>query len=125
VAVTGNGTGELSLSGTLTALNAALDGLHYAPASGATADQIALNVTNYVPPGSGRVSIFLGSFGLTLALDSNPNLQPTIPLPAAASVSGGAVLVFSEANANAIHVADGDSAGNPETGRPPGRNRRP
>jgi hypothetical protein len=102
VTVAGGGTSFLTLSGTLPALNAALDGLHYARTAGATSDFLSVLVSDGTRSGGTGVALALG-------LDSDPfNI---ITLPAAQSIGAGTVLVFSESNGNAIQVADGDSNG--------------
>jgi hypothetical protein len=96
----------LALSGTLPALNAALDGLLYTPAASASSDYLSVLLSDGTKT---------GNLGLGLARDSSANLLATISAPSSQSVAAGAVLVFSEANSNAIHIADGDANGSIET----------
>jgi hypothetical protein len=98
----------LALTGTLTALNTALDGLRYTPAAGASSDYLSVLLSD---------GMRTGSLGLGLTHDSSANLLATISVsaPSSQSIGAGAVLVFSEANSNAIHIADGAANGNIDT----------
>jgi hypothetical protein len=96
----------LALSGTVAALNQALDGLHYTPAAGATSDELDVLLNDGTKSGSAAVRS-------TITADAN--LAPAITVPGTQSVAAGTVLTFAEGRGNRIAVSDGDSSGGIET----------
>src|SRR5207253_9429583 len=102
--LSGNGTNLLTMSGTIAALNAALDGLEYQAPAGTTSDYL-----NVLISARGQS----GVLGTVIAVDSTPDISPVVSAPAqqAANAAGA---VFATANGNAIHLSDGDANGSPE-----------
>jgi hypothetical protein len=97
-----NGTASFTVTGTVTSLNAALNGLIYQPTSGYTgSDSLAVSIAD-----SGD-SLFAST---SVALTVNAPSQPTITAPANGSLSENGSLVFSTSKGDAITVAD-SSAG--------------
>ncbi|UBF25627.1 tandem-95 repeat protein [Kovacikia minuta CCNUW1] len=104
--ITGNGTANLTITGTLANLNTALDGLQFTPLAnfnGSSTLTINTNDLGFSGNGGG-----LGDRD-TIAITVNPindapvNTLPTTPL----SVSQGSFLVFS--NSNRISISDVDA----------------
>jgi hypothetical protein len=95
----------LALSGTVAALNQALDGLRYTSAAGATSDELDVLLNDGTKSGSAAIM---------LTISGDANLAPTIGVPGAQSIAAGTVLTFAQGTGNAITVADGDSAGGSE-----------
>jgi hypothetical protein len=103
-AIGGNGSSLVTLTGTLAALNAALDGLVYVPPtqfSGLTGLDALI-----VPSSGPDVSAFV-------SLDFADGL--TIQFPASPSLNGDQSLTFSAANGNAIAVTDPSNFGGTDT----------
>ncbi|HET6328654.1 MAG TPA: hypothetical protein VFG04_28480, partial [Planctomycetaceae bacterium] len=98
-----NGSASFTVSGTLGALNAAINGLTYQP------------TTNYVGSDTLVVSLTDGGESLTgsmnVALTVNAVAPPVITAPATATVTENGSLAFSTANANLISLSDNGAAG--------------
>src|SRR5204863_82740 len=99
-----NGSASLTVTGTLAALNTALDGLSYIPAPNYNGPDTLSLLTND-----------LGSFGSggpltassTVAITVNAvNDAPANSVPAAQATSEDTALVFSAANGNLIAISD-------------------
>ena len=108
---TGDGLSDatMTFSGTLAAINAALDGLGYLGASNYSgADSLQLALNDQGNSGSGGAQTTVGSVAIAV---SGVNNAPTISAPAAQSVNEDSNLVFS--GANAITLADIDAGSGP------------
>ncbi|HEV8067039.1 MAG TPA: hypothetical protein VGP76_04830, partial [Planctomycetaceae bacterium] len=93
-----NGTASFTVTGTVTNLNAALNGLTYTPTAGYTgSDSLSVSITDPRDNESAAKSV---------ALTINAFSPPTISAPGSGSVALNGSLVFSSANNNAITVAD-------------------
>jgi hypothetical protein len=91
-----NGSSSITVSGTLSELNAALAGLVYAPDSGyGGADSLSVSVSD---PGD--------SLSATHTVAITVNDPPTVNAPASASVNENTTLTFSAAKKDPITVAD-------------------
>ena len=111
--ITGDGTADagMSFTGTLAAINAALDGLTFAP------------TTDYVGPASIQiVTDDLGNSGAGVAMVDNDTVNITVGaandapvniVPGAQSTNEDMPLVFSSGNGNRISISDSDAGGNP------------
>lgn len=92
-----DGSPSLTVSGTVTELNAALNNLTYMPtANYVGSEALAIQASD---PGDGAS----GSNGVAITVSP---LAPIITAPTSASASIGGSLTFSSANANAISVTD-------------------
>jgi hypothetical protein len=90
-----NGSTTFTVTGTVTNLNAALNGLTYKPTSGYSgSDSLVISAAD---PGDSE------SASKSVALIVN---APTITAPSSAAVATNGTLAFSSANGNAITVAD-------------------
>jgi hypothetical protein len=93
-----NGSGSMTVTGTVANLNAALNGLTYVPTSGYSgSDSLAVSVLD---PGDS-----LSASG-SVALTVNPVTAPVITAPQAASLNENSSQVFSVAGGNAISFTD-------------------
>jgi hypothetical protein len=102
VSIIGNGTTLLGMTGSVTAINTALDGLHYNAPPGTTSDGISVLVLN--PDGTQTTA------GVNIAIrDYSLNVPPTLTVPGPQTVAAGGVLTLSAGTGNAIQVTDGDS----------------
>jgi hypothetical protein len=100
----GNGSSSFTVSGTVTNLDAALDGLVYQPTTlYAGADSLAASVSNPTDGLSAATSV-----SITVA----PLSAPAISAPASGTVSQNGVLTFSSGNNNAISLTDAAAATN-------------
>jgi hypothetical protein len=99
----------LHMSGSISALNAALDGLQYHAVFG---------------QGTGFLSVLIAgatdgsrsaSFGLPITVLGEFDSFPTMTLPGPQSVALGSVLVFSVGGGNPVSVTDGQAYYRPET----------
>ncbi len=98
-----NGSASLTVSGTVTSLNAALNGLIYQPTAGYTgSDSLAVSIAD---PGDSL------SASASVALTVNAFTPPTITAPATASLTENASFTFSTSKGNAITVADSSLGG--------------
>ena len=109
LSVTGNGTNSVSITGPITAINTALDGLVYTPdANQNGAAMLAITSNDNGNTGSGPAL----SASNSIALQINAlNDAPINTVPSTQNLAEDAALTFSPANGNAISVADPD-AGN-------------
>lgn len=114
---TGEGTGALTLEGTIAALDGALEGLTYtADVHYGGPDTLMLETDDLGHTGVGGPKTTTGSVPITVV---HVNEAPTSSLPAAQEVtentgSAKTSLAFSSANTNAISVADADAEGGAE-----------
>jgi subtilase family serine protease len=92
-----NSSASMTVTGTVTNLNAALNGLTYKPTTGYSgSDSLSVSVAD---PGDGL------SASTSVALTVN-TLPPAFTAPATATVAVNGSLVFSKTNSNLISVAD-------------------
>jgi large repetitive protein len=109
--IVGNGTSLISLTGTPVAIDEALEGLNYQPASNVTSDILEGYV---VTPGSNGPATL--STWIPIAVDPGSDDLPIVNgIPGPQAVLAGSVLEFSQAGGNAVRVADGDANGSTET----------
>jgi len=102
-----NGTASFTVSGTVSNLDAALNGLIYTPTSGYTgSDSLSLSITD---PGDSL------SASTSVALTVSAPSPPTITTPANGSLSENGSLVFSTSKGNAITVADSSAGSNADS----------
>ena len=107
--VTGTGTDNatMTFTGTLAAVNAALDGLRFVPASGYSGPaQIQFIVNDLGTSGSGGAKLANGQVDITVGA---VNDAPTLDLPGPQATPQPTPLVLSAANGNAISVSDVDA----------------
>ena len=107
----GTGTGDVTMTftGTVAALNAALDGMTYLgdPAFNG-ADSIALSVNDLGNSGSGGANIVNASIDVMVLGVNDP---PALGVPAPQAIDEDAPLIFS--GPNAISISDIDAGSNP------------
>ncbi len=111
LSVTGNGTTNVRLEGTLGALNSALGLLTYtagAVASVTGADTLAITVSDLGNTGTGNVLTNSTTVAITLW---GVNNGPVVTVPPAQSVSEDQPLTFSSGQGNLISFTDGDLGG--------------
>jgi hypothetical protein len=102
-----NGTASFTVSGTVSNLDAALNGLVYTPTAGYTgSDSLSVSIAD---PGDSLSAS--ASVGLTVSAPS----PPTITAPANGSLSENGSLVFSSSKGNAITVADASAGGSADS----------
>jgi hypothetical protein len=102
-----NGTASFTVSGTVSSLDAALNGLIYAPTSGYTgSDSLSISITD-----SGDSLSASASVALTVSAPS----PPTITAPSTGSLSENGSLVFSTSKGNAITLADASAGANSDS----------
>jgi hypothetical protein len=102
----GNGTAAFTVTGTLSGLNAALNGVTYRPTAGYSgSDTLGISLSD--PSDSLSDS---DSIGLTVTAAS----APTITAPASGSLNENSSLTFSSTNGNAVSVTD-SSAGSTDS----------
>jgi hypothetical protein len=102
-----NGTASFTVSGTVSNLDAALNGLVYTPTSGYTgADSLSVSITD---PGDSL------SASASVALTISAPSPPTITAPANGSLSENGSLVFSSSKGNSITVADSSAGGSADS----------
>ncbi len=93
-----NGSASMTVSGTVTNLNAALNGVTYQPTSGYTgSDTLAITITDTGDNKSASANVSLSIVGLA---------PPTVTAPATATLAENGSLTFSPTNGNAIAVSD-------------------
>jgi len=108
--VTGNGTASVSATGTLTDLNAALNGLSYAPnANYNGSDSLAITANDNGNTGAGGPLTDAESVAITV---NAVNDAPVNSVPGAQTVAEDTNLVFSTSNGNAITTSDVDAGSN-------------
>ncbi|MDO9460477.1 MAG: hypothetical protein Q7N95_10235, partial [Alphaproteobacteria bacterium] len=104
---TGSANASMSFSGSLSAINAALDGLRFAPGANFNgAAQIDLLVNDLGNSGSGGAKSASGSIAITVLA---VNDAPTLGLPGPQATPLATALYFSSANGNAVTVGDVDA----------------
>jgi hypothetical protein len=109
-----NGSAAMTIQGTLANINAALNGLIYAPPANLTnssSDTLSLVANDLGNTGLGGPLTATSTVAITL---DHVDLAPVNAVPGALSVNDNATLVFSSANGNQISVSDADANGNPE-----------
>ena len=117
VADSGNGTKDLTLEGTIVALNSALEGLTYTAESHYVGpDTLVLETDDLGNTGLGGPKTVTSSVSIEVL---RGNEAPTVSAPASKEVTesisvGETSLVFSSANSDQITVADSDSEGGSE-----------
>jgi hypothetical protein len=110
--VGGTGSSSLVLEGTIMALNEALEGLTYTPASVFHgADALALEADDLGHTGSGGAQTAHASVALTV---EQVDQAPMNAVPGEQTTSENGILTFSAASADAISVQDADSEGGVE-----------
>src|SRR5262249_43773041 len=109
--VTGAGTQELTLTGTVGALNAALNGLVYQAPAGTTSDFLVLTADDNGHTGPVATTTQLV---IALTVDAATDIAPTVVGPSQQTFNGAGV-TFATADGTAFHVADGDANGASET----------
>uniref|UniRef100_UPI000DE2FB18 Ig-like domain-containing protein n=1 Tax=Pectobacterium peruviense TaxID=2066479 RepID=UPI000DE2FB18 len=112
VSVVGNGTSSLTLTGSITSINAFIaDGsVLFNPVSNATGDvTLTVGIDDGGNTGSGGVKT--ASSTVTLSIDA-VNDAPVNGVPAAQTVQQDGSLVFNTANGNLISISDVDVGGN-------------
>ena len=93
-----NGSASFTVSGTVSNLNTALNGVTYQPTSGYSGfDTLAISITD---PGDNE------SASKNVALTINGLAAPSVTAPASATVLEDATLTFSAAGGNAITITD-------------------
>jgi hypothetical protein len=106
----GSGSSLLTLTGTLTSLNAALDGLHYHSPARKSADLLNVLISD---AGNAAGKPKIASLATKIPV-SGADVNPTAtgPLVGTFNIAG---VSFSTANGNPIRVSDGDANGAAET----------
>ena len=110
----GTGTGDASMqfTGTIAAINNALNGMTYTPAANFNGtDSLGITTNDLGNSGVGGPMITGNSVGITI---NHVNQAPVNTVPGPQTVNDNATLVFSSTNGNQISVADSDANGNPE-----------
>ncbi|HXY33990.1 MAG TPA: hypothetical protein VEI07_07160, partial [Planctomycetaceae bacterium] len=102
-----SGSSSLTVSGTISGLNAALNGVTYQPTMGYTgSDSLAILLSDPGDGGSASTAVSLSIVGLA---------APTITAPSTASTTQNVAIVFSSADANGIAVADAGAGAVPDS----------
>jgi len=105
-AVSGNGSGSVSLTGPINAVNTALAGLVYAPAAQYNgSDTLTVTTSDLGSTGSGGVKTDVDTVAITI---DAVNDAPVNTVPAAQSMNEDATLTFSSGNSNLISIDDVD-----------------
>jgi hypothetical protein len=95
LAGSGNGTGSLSYSGTLSALNAAMDGMTYAPPAGFQGNvSLSVEAQSDIALIAGQVLITTSSFVVTTTADSGPGSLRQAILDSNTATGGSNTIVF-------------------------------
>lgn len=111
--LTGDGMGDavLVFTGTLANINAALDGLIYAPTFAFSGtDQLNILIEDLGNTGAGGLLSDSAQVDITIAAVNDP---PTVTVPGNQTVAEDTGLIFSSANGNAITVGDPDAGSLP------------
>ena len=109
---TGTNNASMTFTGTLTNINAALNGLTYNPTSGFSgSDTLTVSTDDLGNTGVGGPQTTTSTVGIAV---NHVNQAPTNTVPGPQSTNQNTALVFSSANGNAITISDSDSGGNPE-----------
>ncbi|HWT91709.1 MAG TPA: tandem-95 repeat protein [Solirubrobacteraceae bacterium] len=107
VAVTGNGTAAVQVTGTRGAVNAALEGTTFTGAADFDgAAQLKVDVTDLGNTGSGGAKTDTETIAITV---TGVNDAPVFTAPANATVSQNSQRTFSTGNGNAISITDVDA----------------
>ncbi|MBB3902799.1 tandem-95 repeat protein [Methylobacterium brachythecii] len=107
--VTGDGTGTVVLKGSISAINAALDGLRYRGSADYNGpDTLTVTTNDNGNTGSGGAKSDTDMVSITV---TPVNDAPVNGLPSAQAVDEDTNLVFSTGNGNAITVSDVDAGG--------------
>ncbi|MGB5204314.1 MAG: hypothetical protein WBN63_09015, partial [Eudoraea sp.] len=107
--VSGNGTASVMLSGTLTDINAALDGLTFTPtASYLGAASLRIQTSDNGHSGTGGTLTDDDTISIDVIAINDP---PVNSVPAAQTVDQDGMLLFSSATATAISISDPDAGG--------------
>ena len=109
---TGTNNASMQFTGTITAINNALNGLTYSPAANFSGTD-GLGITINDLGNSGVGGPLSASSGVAITVN-HVDIAPVNTVPGAQSVDDNATLAFSSANGNPISVLDSDSGGNPE-----------
>src|SRR4029079_5347965 len=106
----GDGTtdGAMTFTGTVTNINTALNGLKFAPTANFNG-AASINITTSDQGNTGSGGALQDSDTVTINV-SAVNDAPINTVPAAQSIAEDASLVFSNANGNAISIADIDAS---------------
>src|SRR3954451_23672129 len=105
-----DGTSSMTVNGTISALNAALQGLTYAPSANHTgADTLSLTTSDLVNFGAGGILTDFDTVGITV---NALNDAPVNTAPGTQNTGEDSVLSFSQSNGNRISVGDVDDADN-------------
>jgi VCBS repeat-containing protein len=108
----GDGTGDLTLKGTIMALNEALEGLTYtAQANYGGTDTLTLAMSDLGHSGLGGPKTATGTVAIKIV---HTNEAPVNTVPGKQETEEGTALVFSKGNGNGVSVADVDSDGGVE-----------
>src|SRR6185312_8276674 len=105
--VSGNGTGTVTVTGTLANINTALNGLVFAPTGNFNGSaNLTVTTSDQGNTGSGGAKTDVDSVAITV---NAVNDAPVNTVPAAQTMSEDGTLTFSSANGNAISIADVDA----------------
>jgi hypothetical protein len=109
----GNNTSSMTFTGTLTNVNAALNGLKYAPGGFSGTATITLTADDQGKAGKAPVGGNVPVVSSVTVNVAGVNLPPTVTFPSAPTITEDTPLTFSAANGNAIIVGDPDAGSNP------------
>src|SRR6185295_9799939 len=105
--VSGNGTGTVTVTGTLANINTALNGLVFAPTGNFNGSaNLTVTTNDQGNTGSGGAQTDIDTVAITV---NAINDAPVNTVPGAQSMSEDGTLTFSSANGNAISIADVDA----------------
>lgn len=107
----GDGTGDadMAFAGSLSALNAALDGLKYTPEAGYTGgDTLQVTVDDQGHNGSGGAKSASATVDIAVSAAGGGNHAPVNTVPSAQTTNEDTPLTFSAANGNLVAVGDAD-----------------
>jgi VCBS repeat-containing protein len=108
--VTGNGTGTVSATGTISALNTALDGLIFAPTLNLNGAQtIGMSTNDNGNTGTPGPQSDADNINLSITA---VNDAPSLTVPGSQTTAEDIAKVFSPGNSNPISVSDADAGGN-------------
>ncbi|HUL07993.1 MAG TPA: tandem-95 repeat protein, partial [Candidatus Acidoferrum sp.] len=107
LAVSGNGTGTVTLTGSIAAINAALNGLVFAPPPDFNGSaSLTITTNDQGNTGTGGPQTDVDSVAITI---NAVNDAPVNSVPGAQTVNEDGALTFSTGNGNAISIADVDA----------------
>jgi Cadherin-like/Bacterial cadherin-like domain len=107
----GSGDASMAFTGTLSAINAALNGLTFTPAANASG-AVTLNIAADDLGNGGTGGAMTDSESVSVTVTA-VNDAPVITAPANASINEDSTLIFSMASGNAISLADVDAGSSP------------